>query len=68
MVGEISSMPKSFFRVIEFFLSNTGYFADFLKLLCGVIPQNYTKSVKFIVCQITMICIPRRICIVIHTI
>ena len=47
MVGEISSMPKSFLRDIEFFLSDTGYFADFVELLCGVIPQNYTKMVIF---------------------
>ncbi len=47
MVGEISSMPKSFFRDIENFLSDTGYFADFVELLCGVIPQNYTKSAFF---------------------
>ena len=40
-----------FFRVIEGFLWNTGYFADFVELLCGVIPQNYMKSV--ISCFIT---------------
>ena len=40
-------MLKSFFGVNEFFLVVTAYFADFVELLCWVIPQNYTKSGNF---------------------
>ena len=40
-------MLKSFFGVNEFFLVVTAYFADFVELLCWVIPQNYTKSENY---------------------